>query len=110
MLGGILSEQGSPECISLFEKSIKINPRSYLAFRGLGNYFLKTQSFVKAEENYSMAIKINPNRFGPIYKNRGIVRMNQNKNKEAKEDFESYLKYSPNAPDKQNILQALKEL
>ena len=81
-----------------------------MAYRGLGNYYLKTKQYDKADSYYTSAIQINESRFGPIYKNRGIVKMSLNKTKEAKQDFENYLKYSPNAKDKNDILQAIKEM
>lgn len=110
LLGGIYNEKNSPECISYYEQSIENNKRCYLAYRGLGNYYLKAKQYKKAESYYSKAIDINATRFGPIYKNRGLARLEQKKNKEAKQDFESYLKYTPNAKDKDSILQAIKEM
>ena len=110
LLGGILNEQNSSECIKYYEKSIAINDRCYLAYRGLGNYYLKNKQYDKAGQYYTKAIEINTTRFGPIYKNRGLVRLEQKKTIEAKQDFENYLKYTPNAKDKQSILQALREL
>ncbi|MDA1124826.1 MAG: hypothetical protein O3C04_04170, partial [Crenarchaeota archaeon] len=79
LLGGTLNEQNNPECVSYYEKSLEKNENCYLAYRGLGNFYLKNQQFDKSEENYTLAIKINDNRFGPIYKNRGYVRQQQNK-------------------------------
>ncbi|HXG14372.1 MAG TPA: tetratricopeptide repeat protein [Candidatus Nitrosotenuis sp.] len=110
LLGGIYNERNSPECVQYYEQSIAHNKRCYLAYRGLGNYYLKTKQFEKAESYYTEAIKINPTRFGPIYKNRGIARLELKKNKEAKQDFEDYLKHTPNAKDKTQILQAIKEM
>ena len=110
LLGGVVNEQNSLDCLGYYEKSIEINPKCYLAFRGLGNHYLKNKDHLKAEINYTKALEINPKRFGPIYKNRGIVRLEQNKNKEAKKDFESYLQSIPSAPDRKNIKEAIKEL
>jgi len=110
LLGGIYNEGNSPECVQLYEKSIECNKKCYLAYRGLGNYYLKTKQYDKADSYYSSAIEINSSRFGPIYKNRGLAKMSQNKNKEAKQDFENYLKYTPHAKDKESILQAIKEM
>ncbi|MDA1124800.1 MAG: hypothetical protein O3C04_04040, partial [Crenarchaeota archaeon] len=62
------------------------------------------------EENYTLAIKINDNRFGPIYKNRGYVRQQQNKMGQAKEDYQSYIKFTPNAKDRGMIERALNEM
>lgn len=110
LLGGIYNEKNSPECVQYYEQSIEHNKRCYLAYRGLGNYYLKTKQHEKAISYYTQAIDINSTRFGPIYKNRGLARLEQKKNKEAKQDFEDYLKHTPNAKDKDNILQAIKEL
>lgn len=110
LLGGILNESGSEECVKYYQEAIGNNKKCYLAFRGLGNYYLKKQDYKKAEEYYSSAIEINPTRFAPIHKNRGITRLQQKKNKEAKEDFEVYLKLMPEARDKDSINEALKEL
>ena len=110
LLGGILNEQSSPECVKYYEKSIAINDRCYLAYRGLGNYYLKNKQHDNAEQYYTKAIQINPTRFGPIYKNRGLARLEQKKTREARQDFENYLKHTPNAKDKQSILQAISEL
>lgn len=110
LLGGIYNEKNLQECIEFYQKSIQHNKKCYLAYRGLGNYYLKTKQYDKADSYYSSAIEINPSRFGPIYKNRGLVRMSQNKNKEAKQDFENYLIYTPNAKDRNDILQAIKEM
>ena len=63
-----------------------------MAYRGLGNFYLKNQQFDKSEENYTNAIKINDNRFGPIYKNRGYVRQQQNKIEQAKEEKNNTVK------------------
>lgn len=110
LLGGIYNEKNSQDCVQFYQKSIEQNKNCYLAYRGLGNYYLKTKQNDKADLYYSDAIKINQVRFGPIYKNRALARMALNKNEEAKQDFENYLKYSPNAKDKDSIIQAIKEL
>ena len=73
LLAGILNEQNNPACVSIYEKVIKINPKYYLAYRGLGNYYLKSKNLKLSKEYYLKAIEINPKRYGPIYKNLGIV-------------------------------------
>lgn len=110
LMGAILNEQNSAECIKYYEQSLALNNRLYLSWRGLGNYFLKTKQFSKAEYYYTKAIQLNPTRYGPIYKNRGITRLQQNKKLQAKEDFGNYLQYHPKAFDKESIRQAIKEL
>ena len=106
----MLNQQNSPECVSFYEKSFKINNKSYLTFNGLGNFYLKTNQFEKAESSYSKAIKINPKRSAKIYKNRAYLREKLNKNSDAKEDLKSYLKYFPKAPDRGIIEQAIREI
>jgi len=110
LLGGMLNEQNSPECIKFYEKCLEINNRSYLTFNGLGNFFLKTNQFEKAENYYTKAIEIDPKRSAKIYKNRAYLREKQNKGSDAKEDLKNYLKYFPRAPDRGVIEQAIREL
>ncbi|MDA7495491.1 tetratricopeptide repeat protein [Nitrosopumilus sp.] len=106
----MLNQQNSLDCVSFYERSLKINNKSYLTFNGLGNFYLKTNQFEKAENSYSKAIEINPKRSAKIYKNRAYLREKQNKNSDAKEDLKSYLKYFPNAPDRGIIEQAIREI
>ncbi|MEK0340416.1 MAG: tetratricopeptide repeat protein, partial [Nitrosopumilus sp.] len=100
LLGAMMNEQKSPECVKFYEKCLEINNRSYLACNGLGNFYLKTNQFEKAENYYTKAIEINPKRSAKIYKNRAYLREKQNKNSDAKNDLKSYLKYFPQAPDR----------
>ena len=110
LYGTMLNQQNSPECVSFYERSLKINARSYLTFNGLGNFYLKTNQFEKAENYYSKAIEINPKRSAKIYKNRAYLREKLNKNSDAKEDLKSYLKYFPKASDRGIIEQAIREI
>jgi tetratricopeptide (TPR) repeat protein len=110
LLGGVLNEQSNPDCVSYYEKSLEKNKNCYLAYRGLGNFYLKNQQFDKSEKHYTRAIEINDNRFGPIYKNRGYVRQQQDKMDEAKEDYQNYIKFTPNAKDRGMIERALNEM
>lgn len=105
MLAGILNEQNDGKCVSLYEKVIQVNPAFYLAYRGLGNYYLKNKNYLLAKEYYLKAIEINPIRFGPIYKNLGIVLSSLGDEKLAKEYLQKYLDFVPNATDRETILQ-----
>jgi tetratricopeptide (TPR) repeat protein len=110
LLAGILNDMNLPDAIEYYKKSAALNPRCYLAYRGLGNYYLKTKDYVTAEKYYTKAIEINPQRFAPIYKNRGLARLEQNIAKHAKEDFKKYLEQMPEAKDRASITQAIAEL
>ncbi len=110
MLAGILNDANSPEAVSYYNKSIQSNQDCYLAYRGLGNYFLKMRNYSEAEAYYTRAIQIDQYRFAPIYKNRGLVRLEQKKIDEAKQDFNTYLQQMPDASDRENIEQAIAQL
>ncbi len=110
MLGALYSTQGSDVCIKHYTKCLQVNEKSYLAYNGLGNFYLKTNEFAKAEEHYTKAIAINPKRSAKIYKNRAYLREKQNKNADARDDLKNYLKYYPKAPDRGIIEQAIREL
>jgi tetratricopeptide (TPR) repeat protein len=108
-LGSVYSDQRSESAIECYKKAIQLNKRYYLAYRGLGNYYLKNEEFEVADEWYSMAIGINPVRFGPIYKNRALARLRSGKGS-VKEDLEKYLHFMPGATDRISIQEAIKEL
>ena len=110
LLAGLLNSQNSDECIKHYEKSIELNNRYYLSFNGLGNFYLKSNQFEKAENYYKEAIKVNSKRSAKIFKNLAYVQEKQSKNKEAKESLQNYLKLSPKAQDRGIIEQAIREL
>ena len=110
LMGAILNNENSSDCLNFYEKCLKINNNSYLSYNGIGNFYLKSNQFEKAETSYNKAIKINPKRSAKIYKNRAYIREKQNKNSEAKEDLKTYLKLFPKAPDRGIIEQAIREL
>lgn len=110
LLGGMLNSASSDECIEHYNSAIQLNPRCYLAYRGLGNYYLKVQNYADAERSYTSAIKINATRFGPIYKNRGIVRLEQGDKEGAKQDLNEYIRITPSAPDRKEIRKAISEI
>ncbi len=110
LLAGVLNAQNSEDCIQFYQKSIDLNNRYYLSYKGLGNFYLKSNQFEKAESSYSKAIEINPKRSAKIYKNRAYLREKQQNNSGAKEDLKNYLKFSPKAGDRGIIEQAIREL
>ncbi len=110
LFGAMLNAQNSPDCIKYYEKCLQINKKSYLTYNGMGNFYLKTDQFEKAESYYTKAIEINPKRSAKIYKNRAYLREKQNRNAEAKDDLKNYLKHHPRAPDRGVIEQAIREL
>ena len=110
LMGTMLSTQNSSDCINLFEQSLESNKRCYLSYNGLGNFYLKTNQFEKAENFYNKAIEINPKRSAKIYKNRAYVREKLGNISGVKDDLKKYLKIFPRAPDRGIIEQAIREL
>jgi tetratricopeptide (TPR) repeat protein len=110
LLAGIYNGINSDEAIPCYEKTLNLNPKYYLAYRGLGNFYLKRKDFQKAENYYSKAVEVNPFRFGPIYKNRALARLQIDNNSGAKEDLLKYLQQTPNAADKKDIEKAIEQL
>lgn len=110
LLAGIYNETNSDQAVPCYERALKLNPKYYLAYRGLGNYYLKKTNYSLAEDYYSKAIGINSARFGPIYKNRAIARMKLANNQGAKEDLTKYLEQTPAAEDRKSIEEAIVQL
>ncbi|HXV46774.1 MAG TPA: tetratricopeptide repeat protein [Nitrososphaera sp.] len=110
LLAGMYNETNSDQAVPCYERAIKLNPKYYLAYRGRGNYYLKKKDYSLAEAYYSKAIEINPVRFGPIYKNRAIARLQLANNQGAKDDLAKYLDQTPAAEDRRSIEDALSQL
>ena len=110
LLAGAYNELNLEEAVGCYERTINLNPKYYLAYRGLGNYYLKKKDYSLAESFYTKAIDINPYRFGPIYKNRAVARLQLNNSSGANEDLLKYLEQTPNAADRKNIEDALSQL
>lgn len=111
LLGSALNAQGSPGCVASYERSIELNPRSFLSHRGLGNYYLKAGRHAEAERHYTEALEINRTRYAPLYKNRAIARSSlPGKNALARDDLKAYLRGMPEAADADSIRQAIDEL
>ncbi|HXX05426.1 MAG TPA: hypothetical protein VEJ68_01245, partial [Candidatus Bathyarchaeia archaeon] len=53
LLAGILNDLNSSDALKYYKMSTDLNPRCYLAYRGLGNFYLKMKDYTKAEENYT---------------------------------------------------------
>lgn len=110
MFATMLNEHNSKNCVEFYEKCISINNNCYLAYNGLGNYYLKSNQFDKAESFYTKAIKINPKRSAKIYKNRAYLLEKNHKNSQAVDDLKNYLKLYPRAKDRGMMEQAIREL
>ncbi len=110
MLAGLYNELNLDEAENCYRRAISINPKYYMAYRGIGNYLLKKKDYFLAEQYYTNAININPYRFGPIYKNRAIARLQLSNISAAKEDLAKYLEQTPNATDRNDVEETLSQL
>jgi tetratricopeptide (TPR) repeat protein len=110
LLGSCYSETNNPECINCFSESIKLNENYFLAYKGIGNFYLKIKDYHKADKYYSQALDINPNRYGTLFKNRALSRLQLNDKLKAKQDLLLYLEKTPNAKDKKQITEFLETL
>ncbi len=110
LLGSVYNELGNSESLSYLRQVILINPKHFLALRGLGNYYIKQQDYTNAEKFYSMAINVNPTRYTSIYKNRAIARSNLGNDKDAKLDLIEYLKNNPTCSDHDTIAKMVESL
>jgi len=110
LLAGMYNELGLEEATKCYEQAVKVNPKCYLAYRGLGNYYLKRKDYSMAEAYYTKAIDLNPQRYGPIYKNRAVARLEIGDRSGAVEDLTRYLEQVPAAPDRKNVEDAIAEL
>jgi Flp pilus assembly protein TadD len=110
LLGGVYNEENSDEAVHCYENAIRLNPKSYLSYRGLGNYYLKKKDYSLADAYYNKAININSFRFAPVYKNRAVARMEIGNNQGAREDLLKYLEQMPTAQDRKTIEEALAEI
>jgi tetratricopeptide (TPR) repeat protein len=110
LLGSLYNELGSDEAIQYFQKSIELNPEFYLSLRGIGNYYLKRGDYSLAKKHYIQAIKLHEHRYGPIYKNLAIAKLNTNDKEGARLDLIRYLKQCPTAKDRSEIESFLDQL
>lgn len=110
LMGSVMNESGSSDCIGYYEKCIQLNNNSYLSYNGMGNFYLKSGQLDLAITAYNKAIDINPKRSAKIYKNRAYILDKQGRGSEAKEDLKTYLKLYPKATDRGVIEQAIREL
>ena len=111
LLGSALNAQGSADCVASYERSIELNPGSFLSHRGLGNYYLKAGRHADAERHYTAALDINPSRYAPLYKNRAVARSSlPGRDALARDDLKAYLRRMPDAADSESILRAIEEL
>ena len=69
-----------------FQKSVKLDPKNFKAFNGLGYAYRKTGDYEKALQNYDEALKLSPN-FPDVIEYRGEAYLNLNRLDDAKKAY-----------------------
>lgn len=110
MLASMQNEQNQAACVGSYQRCLELNDSCYLAYRGLGNHYLKIGDVAKAESNYTRALDIDPQRSGSVYKNRAYIREKRANYAGAAEDLASYVQLMPDAPDAEAMSRAVHEL
>jgi tetratricopeptide (TPR) repeat protein len=69
-----------------FQSAVKLDPKNYRAFNGLGYASRKTGDYAKALDNYSEALKLSPN-FPDAIEYRGEAYLGLNRPEDAKQAY-----------------------
>ena len=69
-----------------FQKSVKLDPKNFKAFNGMGYAYRKTGDYEKALQNYDEALKLSPN-FPDAIEYRGEAYLNLNRLEDAKKAY-----------------------
>jgi tetratricopeptide (TPR) repeat protein len=69
-----------------FQKSVKLDPKNFKAFNGLGYAYRKTGDYEKALQNYDEALKLSPN-FPDAIEYRGEAYLHLNRLDDAKKAY-----------------------
>ncbi|MFH0754465.1 MAG: tetratricopeptide repeat protein [Candidatus Omnitrophota bacterium] len=76
----------------LWQATLKVNPRTPIAFNNIGNYFYNNKDWDHALENYSQAIALEP-AFYVSYSNRGVIYYSKGQYDLALADFNMSLAF-----------------
>jgi Tfp pilus assembly protein PilF len=105
-LGKVYVAQGRyEEAKRQFQKAIELQPDNPLYYENLGIFLFKLRSYEESKEVLKKGLEVAPTYFRN-YRNLGIVYAEKGENKEAIRYLELYLKYEPQAQDR-DYLQGL---
>ncbi|WP_041286408.1 tetratricopeptide repeat protein [Desulfomonile tiedjei] len=92
-------------------RALELSPNYSDAYNNRGEVYRRQNKFVEAMNDYRKATELEKDFAEPHY-NMGLILEAQKKNELAIREFDTYLKFKPNAPDKQEItarIEALKK-
>jgi cytochrome c-type biogenesis protein CcmH/NrfG len=98
------------EAINAYSNALRLDPSNVNVRVDLGTCYRRSGDAIKANEVYEKAIEMQPDHLH-AHRNRGVVlAFDLHRYAEAAKEFETYLKLSPNAQDKQQIRDIINEL
>jgi tetratricopeptide (TPR) repeat protein len=105
-LGKVYASLGRYEEAKLqFQKAIELQPGNPVYYENLGFLFFNLKLYKESEEAFKKGLQVDTTYF-PNYRNLGFVYFNSGKDEEAIRYLEFYLKFEPQAKDK-NYVQEL---
>ena len=98
------------EAINVYQKALDLDPNNVDVRVDMGTCYRNIGKPDRAVEEYRKAIGINPNHLN-AHRNLGVVlAFDFKKKQEAVQEFEEYLRLSPESPDAPKIRQLVKKL
>lgn len=85
-----------------FQKAIELQPDNPVYYENLGFFFLKLKSYEESKKTFQKGIQVDSSYF-PNYRNLGMAYANSGDSEEAIRYLELYLKYQPQAKDRNYI-------
>ena len=86
-----------------FEAALKLNPRDFMSYLGLGNLYHKKKDWPEAIDNYRRALAVNPYFYDARF-NLGLVYEEIGRREEAERQFKAVLKINPeDCPARYNL-------
>ena len=93
--GVILSERGRyQKARKEFQTALRLSPRDFMSYSGLGNLCYQMEDFPEAIDNYKKSLAINPY-FYKAHFNLGIIYKEMGRRREAEEEFKKVLRLWP---------------
>jgi protein O-mannosyl-transferase len=86
-----------------FRKAVSIKPGDATAWHNIGVVYADKQIFDSSIYYYNIALEKDSG-YGVAYNSRGVSYMKMDNYEKAIADFETYLKFKPNAPETYNII------
>jgi Tfp pilus assembly protein PilF len=102
-LGKVYAAQGRyEEAKQQFQKAIELKPDNPVYYENLGFLFFNSKLYQESKEAFKKGIQVDTT-YLPNYRNLGFVYFNSGENEEAIRYLEFYLKFEPQAKDKNYV-------